>query len=98
MRTEETIFKEHAQIWKEETKYSSITTRVIEHPSYQAIINMGVQAVPYILKEIQNGEVDYDWHYALVKLTSEDPVVAGRDTLAQINNDWLEWGKKKGLI
>ena len=45
---------------------------MIEHPDYQRIIQMGEQAVPLILEELER-EADH-WYPALRQLTGVSPV------------------------
>jgi hypothetical protein len=93
-----TFFKLLADNWKVETKYLSVMQQVVKHPAYQKIMEMGSMAVPLILREIQNGETDYNWDYALRKITGENPVKKGRYNYEEINKDWLEWGKRKSIL
>lgn len=94
----EKIFKLFSDKWKLETKYLSITQKIVEHSAYQKIIEMGEYSVPHILNEIQKGEVDYNWNFALRAITKADPVKKGSDSYEEINNDWLAWGKNEGII
>lgn len=92
------LFMTYSNLWKAETKYLSLFQKIIEHPAYQKIIEMDNTAIPFILEEINKGEVDFCWDYALRKITGENPVADNRTSLEEINLDWLVWGKNKGII
>jgi hypothetical protein len=70
---------------------------MVIHPSYQRIIGLGPDVIPYILKELeQNGG---HWFWALQALTGENPVAdedAGR--IRKMKEVWLNWGREKGYI
>lgn len=92
------LFMVYSKLWKEETKYSSLFQKIVEHNAYQKIIEMNDVAIPFILEEIKNGEVHYYWDYALRKITNKNPVNKDRSSFEEINLDWLAWGEKEGLI
>ena len=45
-------FKALAEQWRNETGMLSVVQQKVLHPSYQRIIGMGKQALPFILKEL----------------------------------------------
>lgn len=77
--------------WLEETAFSSNSNEILQNPSYLRIIDMGLEIVPILLEEIQNGN-NY-WLHALHTITGLNPAAQepwGR--LNQMKNDWLVWG------
>lgn len=76
---------------------SSFITKITQHPDYQAIIAMGPDVVPLILRElvIKPGH----WFVALHTITGENPVPDDcRGNLRKMTECWLAWGKTRGLI
>jgi hypothetical protein len=84
--------------WKGEVmNTSSITTMVINNPTYQEIFGMGPDAIPFILRQIESEGDDPDhWGWALSRITGEDPVPksAAGDTV-KIAKAWLSWGRSQ---
>jgi len=89
-------FKQLVTVWHaEQDPFSSVIN--FEHPAYQAIIEMGMDVVPLILKELQENP-DY-WFLALQEITKENPVLSEQDgNLDKMTDAWLAWGKQKGLV
>ncbi len=88
-------FDQWVGAWKRDTRYTSSMTRIVLHPSYQAIIGMGKEALPLILEELrQHGG---HWFWALHAITQEDPVPEGAnyEIAAQA---WLVWGLARRYI
>lgn len=89
-------FTELRDEWKERSKYLSNTAQMAMLWPYQQIIGMGVDAVPFILDELQQ-EPDH-WFWALEAITGENPVA---DTLAGDvaagADAWITWGRVRGL-
>lgn len=46
-------FQKHLQAWEEKTKFLSSAAAIVNDSDFQAIIGMGVAAVPYIKDEIE---------------------------------------------
>ena len=90
-------FDELARQWQSQTRHLSSATAMAIHPAYQAIIGLGVEAVPLILKELK-GRPNH-WFWALRALTGIDPVPAEqRGRVSEMAKAWLEWGEEQGLI
>lgn len=91
------IFHHCLQEWKEETKFTSSLIEILMHPSYQRIIGLGPNVIPFILRELyDNGGL---WFWALQSLTGENPVPEqdqGRP--GKMAEAWLQWGYQKQLI
>jgi len=88
-------FSRLAEIWKEETIFSSKIEW--EHPAYQQIIALGEPIVPIILEELQRQPGH--WFIALAEITGENPVEEDhRGRVELMTDDWLEWGRSRGLL
>ena len=88
-------FNQLVQEWKHDTRFTSSLTKMITHPSYQAIIGMGREALPFIFSELQQSR-DH-WLWALRAITQEDPAPKGADFDTAVEA-WLEWGKRHGYL
>jgi hypothetical protein len=98
--TLESLFREHSERWKKDTRHLSSTTKMTSHPSYLRIIGLSTQSHGHglerlLLQELQS-EPDH-WFAALTAITGEDPVQPQHD-FDEAVNAWLEWGRKKGII
>ena len=91
----ETIFNGLVKKWQEETAGSSVTTRRYAHPSYHAILLLKEDAVPLILRELQQRP---DWWFEALKLLTKDNPVKPRSTFEEAVNAWIEWGKQNNRI
>lgn len=82
--------------WERETGRFSSVKQKTQHPTYQAIIQMGSPAVPLILKKLT--EAPAHWFQALSAITNADPVSPEeRSSVAASAKAWLEWGKREGV-
>ena len=89
-------FKSLVEAWKQECPPSSRIERLIMQPSYQQIIGMGPDAIPLILREL-NQSPD-QWFWALQSITGENPVQAGnRGNMGAMIEDWNDWAKNRKL-
>lgn len=85
------------QQWSNETGNQSLMIHKVMHPSYQKIIGMGAQALPFIFSELQRNP-DH-WFWALKAITGVDPVSpSNRGKISNMVQDWLEWAKQKGYV
>ncbi len=74
---------------------SSTTGRAM-HPAYQQIIGMGKEAIPLLLRGLDQQEPEH-WFWALAAITGEDPVPPGdRGNVRRIADAWLRWGRQQG--
>ena len=88
-------FRRLADQWKSESQYMSNTTQMAMLWSYQNIIGMGDQAIPFILEEMQSEP--NQWFWALEAITASDPVpkeVVGK--VEPMIQAWIEWGIQNG--
>lgn len=90
-------FQRLTATWKRETKHLSRIDHVCAHPSYLQIIGMGVDALPFIFRELDR-ETDY-WFVALASITRTSPVSDGRSmNVEEMAQQWLRWGREHGYI
>jgi hypothetical protein len=89
------VFRELADEWIVETGDSSLIRKRITHPAYFKIIGLGPDAVPLLLRELEQNP-DY-WFWALHCITRTNPV-RPQATFDETVQDWLTWGRAEGLI
>jgi hypothetical protein len=90
-------FQRLAADWKHQSRFLSNTAQMALLRPYQAIIGMGLHAVPLILEELKR-EPD-QWFWALEAITEANPVppdAAGN--VRQMAQAWIDWGRQQGLI
>ena len=89
-------FEELRARWKQERGPHSSSARLAAHPAYQAIIAMGAEVVPLLLRELER-EPDH-WFRALAVLTGADPVPAeSRGKIREMADAWLGWGRSRSV-
>lgn len=82
--------------WRRETGGLAVASARYAHPAYQAILGMGREVVPDLLRVIER-QPDH-WHQALSSLTGASPVVPGtRVTVSALCAAWVAWGRTQGL-
>lgn len=90
-------FQIKASEWKQDTRFCSSPEISASHPAYKRIIGMGPAVVPFILEDLSKSPAL--WFDALTALTDEQPILPDHagdmDAMAA---DWLEWGRKNGLV
>lgn len=86
-------FTKLSQEWQRQTGHLSSIERKAMHPTYQAIIGMGMQGVPYVLRELKNRSGH--WFWALHYMTGCD-LSKPNQTIEELRNEWLEWGRHQG--
>lgn len=77
--------------WHADTKFESSSTKQRENPYYQMLIELGEEAIPFLVAEM-DGHLDH----ALRAITGENPVeehVAG--DMDAIASYWADWLKQK---
>ena len=81
--------------WKRNRAPDSSSARLAMHPAYLKIIGIGPDAVPLLLREIEN---DPDmWFVALRSITEADPVPDEiKGNVKAMAEAWLNWGRDQG--
>jgi hypothetical protein len=90
-------FREQAERWQRETRHLSSPTQKIMHPSYQAVLGMGTEVVPLMLRDLAQNRTE--WFWALSYITQENPIKredAGK--MDKMLAAWVNWGKERGLL
>ena len=89
-------FRKLASQWKGDTQFLSDAERIIGHPAFQAIIALGNEVVPLLLREQE--AAPGLWVWALPEITGENPVPASdRGNIRKMTEAWLKWGHQKGI-
>ena len=55
------LFDNYLAEWQRDTRYLSSVTAITSHPSFRMIVDMGGNAVPYILEEIERQPSNLVW-------------------------------------
>ena len=88
--------------WKADTRVLSDPNKIMGHPAMRAIIAMGVEVVPIILRDLQDKPSLLVW--ALPEITGANLVPPRTESgFLKWNVDtqiaaWLRWGREKGLV
>jgi hypothetical protein len=92
-----THFVALAREWSSATgAHSSMTIRK-QHPAYRAIVDLGWDAVPLLLKALQ--DMPDLWFPALREITNENPVpLEHRGDYRKMTDAWIAWGRQRNLI
>ena len=91
-------FAQLAEKWKAETGMMSNISHRIMHQAYQQIIRMGAKAIPFMLKDFQNGDFE-DWFDALSKITRADPVSpSALGDVESMAKAWIQWGQQNSYL
>jgi adenine-specific DNA-methyltransferase len=94
MKPLEDRFKELANDWHEATAHLSNLRKIVRHPSYREIVNMGEPIVPFLLARLRR---EPDWAPALMEITGENPVRSKANSdIREISRAWIEWGRQQG--
>ena len=88
------LFDQLATQWRENVLFESNVERIILDDSYQRIIGLGPQVVPYILRDLEQSP-DH-WFWALTAIIGEDKA-AGQASIGAAAEAWLAWGIDAGL-
>jgi hypothetical protein len=90
-------FRDLVELWKRERGPHSSSARLAQHPAYQRIIDIGPDAIPLLLRELER-EPDH-WFRALHALTGADPVPeASRGNVREMAEAWIRWGRQEGHL
>lgn len=90
-------FHRLAAQWRAETELLSSSSAMTAHPAYRAIISLGPGVVPLLLADLQREPAH--WFEALRELTGEDPVPREHwGNVPAMRDDWVAWGRARGLV
>ena len=86
-------FERLADEWLELRPRGVDVAQMIRHPAYQAIIDIGTDAVPWLLERLAQ-RPDH-WFHALNQITNAQPVQPEhRGNIKAMARDWIAWGKQ----
>ena len=85
------IFSTLTVAWKRDTIFNSSATKILEHPAYQLIIQLGTSIVPLIINDLRNR--NNHWYYALRILTGINPPENACQNMHTVRRFWLQWAK-----
>lgn len=89
-------FQTFVDDWMEATRFVSSLSEITNHPAYRAIVDLGQQAVPLLLRELETRP--NFWFAALREMTGANPVPEkDRGNVEKMVRAWLRWGKEQGL-
>lgn len=93
----EADFQRLAIEWKQETAHLSSIVTIAQHRAYQEIIGMGTDAIPFILRDLE--ESPSQWFWALREISGESPVrPVDRGDVDAMAAAWLDWGRRNLYI
>lgn len=81
--------------WRRETGHLSSPDDICTNPAYQAIIDMNKDAIPYILRDLEENK--HYWFWALTAITEVNPIPKGfQGTYEEAIQIWLGYAKEAG--
>ena len=93
----EADFQRLATEWKHDTAHLSSPEMIAAHHAYQEIIGMGKNAIPFILRDLE--ESPSQWFWALRSIADESPVrPEDRGDVDAMTAAWLDWGRRNLYI
>lgn len=93
----EAKFRKLANNWSSDVGNVSSVGVLTSHPTYQEIVRLGWDVVPFLLADLQQNRGF--WFTALNEITGIrpfDPSDAGNSV--RMTEAWIRWGKRKGII
>mgnify|MGYP006378308937 FL=1 len=93
----EQTFIELRNRWKKETFILSSSTKITRNENYQSIIQLGVRALPLILKDLE--ETSSFWFEALEALTGLNLVPEEYwGNIPKMTQIWVDWGRRNNYL
>jgi len=90
-------FQELTALWESETGHISSLTDLASHPSYQSIIKLGWDVVPFLLRDLrENSRFWFPALHAITRVRPFDPADFGNGK--KMTTAWIQWGIKKGIV
>ena len=85
-------------MWKKETQFVSSSSVIVNNASYQEIIKMGKDIVPFIIKDLKKNQNNPRfWFPALQAIIGDGPTIPKdvRGNMPEIARIWILWIEKK---
>ena len=93
MPVERAEFERLAYEWLEQRPRGVDVAQMIRHPAYQAIIDIGADAVPWLLERL--AQHPDRWFHALNQITNAHPVQPEHQGIVPaMAQDWTAWGRQ----
>ena len=94
--TERQRFDHLARQWLSDTRYSSSSRQMKDHPAFDVLVGMGPIAVEEIILRMKRGQLYQNWFLLLKALAGEDPVPTQyRGVVPEMAQAWIAWAEKK---
>jgi hypothetical protein len=88
-------FRQLEAAWLADTAVLSSYTRIVGHPAFRAIVELGEAVVPLMLGDLEKRP--RLWVWALPEITGVDPVAPeDAGNIERMSQAWLRWGREKG--
>lgn len=88
-------FERLADEWERERPRGVDIEQMTSHPAYRQIIDMGMPAVPWLLRRLE--QRPGHWFTALNRITGAQPVPPkSQGNLKAMAEAWLNWGTQNG--
>lgn len=88
-------FRTLAEQWARETSGFPRVKDRIRHPAYLRIINLGHDAIPYIMAELKKDDPDH-WFEALYQITHNNPIPPEDcGNVRRMADAWIRWGRQR---
>ena len=95
VETVETRFRRLAAAWEQATAHLSSMKAASEHPTYQEIIQLGPDVVPFLLRDLEENE--RHWFIALRAITGANPIpTSAAGNVPRMIEAWRTWAKENG--
>jgi len=93
----EFMFRALSEKWKRDTQFHSSVEIITSHPSYRAIISLGIDVVPLIIEDL--AQEPLLWFDALTAITGEQPIPESHaGDVEAMARDWIVWGIDNGYF
>ena|SRR5579859_6527620 len=91
--TVEQRFRRLESVWRSATAHLSSTSKIVNHPAFQEIVQLGNAVVPFMLRDLS--ERPRLWVWALPAITGTNPVSAtDAGDIAAMSAAWLRRGRR----
>lgn len=90
-------FLELKRKWYQDTFLTSDSNKIVNHPAYLQIIELGADVIPILLEDLEI--TSSHWFSALRQLAEVNPVPHNHiGNITKMKEDWISWGRNEGLV